>query len=79
MSRHSNCRNCVHYGCCDVPCGGLRFNSKWVECSRCGETFDVTSADMFDTPKGWMCLSCADEIEAQEEADEADCEENNAD
>jgi hypothetical protein len=31
---------------------------------------------MFDTPKGWMCLSCADEIEEQEEAD---CEENNAD
>lgn len=74
MSRHSNCRNCVHYGCCDVPCGGLRFTSKWVECDRCGITIDVTASETVATPEGWVCLSCAEEIEAQEEAKEEDCE-----
>lgn len=69
-----SCRDCVHDGCCDgLPhCGGSCFNSRWVECDRCGNEYDGGYMEEVEDEDGTtllLCESCySDWEEEQKEA-----------
>ena len=62
----TNCRDCIHDGCCEHYCGGNNFSPRWAECARCGRTLDLT--DEFAKIDGkTYCIGCADEMDEQQE------------
>lgn len=55
----SRCSDCIHDGCCEYSCGGLRFKSRFVECLHCSAINDYT--DMESVADGYVCYCCLDE------------------
>lgn len=58
MSRMFSCANCLHYMCCDDPCGGVYWKSRYRECSVCGRRVDAETMDCED-----RCPECAEAAE----------------
>lgn len=63
------CKDCVHDGCCDdLPyCGGMYFQSRFIECERCGEEFDPELSKHGGEDS--LCDGCFED-RAEEEAEE---------
>jgi len=53
-----------------AKCQGCRFQLKenpdeWAECARCDKWSRIV--DMVETPDGWICSECDEEIQAEAE------------
>lgn len=54
----SRCSDCVHDGCCEYPCGGSSFESRWAECVCCGTINDYSDMELIDDE--YVCYHCVD-------------------
>ena len=61
MSRMFSCANCLHYMCCDDPCGGRYWRSRFRACSECGREYDAETLD-----EDGLCHECAEAMEERE-------------